>query len=103
MNPNLKIETLTDAGMRQIKKMDFEDVAALKLCLLSTGALFGLSLKNPFARRLAGLGCSVLAAGLAIPLVSQFLDELSPEAGQPELTPLSQVPPDQDLPQEPQA
>lgn len=76
---DINIETLTDAGMRQVKKMDFEDVAALKLCLLATGTLVGLSMKHPFTRRLAGLGCSVLAAGLAVPLVSQFLDELSQE------------------------
>ncbi len=70
------IERLAEAGKRQLHKMDLEDAAALKLCLLSTGALVGLSMKGRFARRLMGLGCSFLAAGLAIPLVSQYLDEL---------------------------
>ena len=47
---------------------DLSDDAAKKLCLLSAGALLGLSVKSKFARRVAGLGCTILAAGLAIPL-----------------------------------
>ena len=68
--------TLTDAGLRQLKKMELEEVAALKLCLLSTGALMGLSLKRPLVRRLAGLGCTLLAVGTALPLIYQYLTEL---------------------------
>ena len=82
---SIDLEQLTDAGRRYIKKMDLEDMAALKICLLATGTLAGLSLKSRFARRLAGVSCSFLAAGLAVPLVSQFLDELdrtpAPAAG----------------------
>ena len=72
----VNVEKLADAGKRYIKKMDLEDMAALKICLLSTGALAGLSLKSRMARRLVGVICSFLSAGLAIPLVSQYLDEL---------------------------
>ena len=64
--------------------MDLEDMAALKVCLLSTGALVGLSLKSRVARRLAGVACSFLAAGLAVPLVSQYLDELHGSEPTPE-------------------
>ena len=80
----LDIERLTAAAKRQMGKMDLEDMTALKLCLLSTGTLVGLSLKDSFSRRLAGTACSFLAAGLAIPLVSQFLDELELEQARPE-------------------
>lgn len=72
----MDMEQVLDAGKRYIRKMDLEDMAALKICLLATGTLAGLSLKSRFARRLAGVSCSFLAAGLAVPLVSQFLDEL---------------------------
>ena len=74
----VNVEKLADAGKRYIKKMDLEDMAALKICLLSTGALAGLSLKSRMARRLVGVdhAASFLSAGLAIPLVSQYLDEL---------------------------
>ena len=41
---------------------DLSDDAAKKLCLLSAGALLGLSVKSKFARRVAGLGCTILAA-----------------------------------------
>ena len=72
------MERLSDAGRDYIHNMDLDDMAALKLCLLSTGALFGLSVKNKFARRLTGLGCTILAAGLAVPLVSKFWSQLEP-------------------------
>ncbi|MDD5938290.1 MAG: hypothetical protein PUC36_04700 [Clostridiales bacterium] len=78
------VEQLTQAGQRYIKKMDLEDMAALKLCLLATGTLAGLSLKGRFARRLAAVGCSFLAAGLAVPLVTQYLDELDQTPSAPE-------------------
>lgn len=32
----VNVEKLADAGKRYIKKMDLEDMAALKICLLST-------------------------------------------------------------------
>ena len=38
---SVDFERLTDAGMRCVHKMDREDMLALKLCLLSTGALAG--------------------------------------------------------------
>ena len=61
--------------------------AALALCclaVLATGTLAGLSLKGRFARRLAAVGCSFLAAGLAVPLVTQYLDELDQTPSAPE-------------------
>ncbi len=82
MSMEINVERLTDAGMRTVGKMDAEDMAALKVCLLSTGALMGLAVKNKFLRRLTGLTCSVLAAGLAVPLVCKYLDELK-EEGEP--------------------
>lgn len=80
----MDMEHVLDAGKRYIRKMDLEDMAALKICLLATGTLAGLSLKSKFARRLAGVSCSFLAAGLAVPLVSQFLDELEATPPAPE-------------------
>lgn len=78
----IDVEKLADAEMRCVGKMDTEDMTALKVCLLSAGTLFGLSLKNKFLRRLAGLSCTVLAAGLAVPLATKYLDELKDE-GEP--------------------
>lgn len=72
----LNVEKLVDAEMRTVGKMDAEDMAAMKICLLSAGALAGLSVKNKFLRRLTGLACTVLAAGLAVPLTSRYLEEL---------------------------
>lgn len=73
---SVDIERLADAGMRCVHKMDWEDMRALKLCMLSTGALVGLSLHGRTARRIAALGCTLLSAGLALPLTVRFLDEL---------------------------
>lgn len=68
-------DKLAEAGRRYMGRMDLEDMAALKISLLSLGALAGLGMKNKLVRRMAGVSCSILAAGLTIPLVSQFLDE----------------------------
>ena len=57
---------------------DLSDDAAKKLCLLSAGALLGLSVKSKLARRVAGLGCTILAAGLAIPLASRCWGQAEP-------------------------
>ena len=77
----LNVEKLAGAGRRTVGKMDAGDMAAMKLCLLSTGALAGLSLKNKFLRRLAGLACGVLAVGLAVPLTVQYLEQLRQDDG----------------------
>jgi len=80
----IDLERLTTAGLHQLHKMDLDDAAALKLCLLSTGALAGLAIKGSLARRLAGLGCTLLAAGLSVPLVVQYLEELDKTSVVPE-------------------
>lgn len=77
------IEKLADAEMRTVGKMDAEDMAAMKLCLLSAGTLAGLSVKNKFLRRLTGLTCTVLAAGLAVPLAGRYLEELRNSDSEP--------------------
>ena len=59
-------------------RFELSDDAAMKLCLLSAGALLGLSVKSKFARRVTGLGCTILAAGLAIPLAGKYLDRAEP-------------------------
>ena len=59
-------------------RLELSDDTVAKLCLLSTGALLGLSVKGRFTRRLAGLGCTILAAGLAIPLASKYLAQAEP-------------------------
>lgn len=59
------VETLTsreDAGMK----------AAL---LLSTGVLMGLGLRSKFLRRVAGMACVALAAGVAIPLIQEYMEQ----------------------------
>lgn len=78
MEHTLSPEALADAARRSVRHMELDDMAALKVCLLSTGALLGLSCKGTLTRRLMGLTCSFLAAGLAIPLTNRFLDELKP-------------------------
>lgn len=70
------VTKLAAAEERRAQRMDGEDRAALSLCLLSAGALAGLSVKNPFARKLLGLGCTILTAGLAVPLAKEYLDQL---------------------------
>ena len=62
----LSPEALADAAKRNVRHMELDDLAAMKVCLLSTGALLGLSCKGRLSRRLMGLTCSFLAAGLAI-------------------------------------
>lgn len=81
---SLNIERLADAGERTVRGMDKDDLFALKLCLLSTGVLGGLTIKGSFARRLAGTACTFLSAGLAIPLTVRYLDELNAPARQAE-------------------
>lgn len=75
------IERLSDVEQRAVRDMDKDDLLALKLCLLSTGVLGGLSLKGSFARRLAGAACTFLSAGLAIPLTVRYMDELNSPVG----------------------
>jgi len=78
----INVEKMTDTAQHTVQNMDKEDLFALKLCLLSTGVLGGLALKGKFARRLAGTACAFLSAGLAVPLVTRYLDELK-ETGEP--------------------
>ena len=59
----LSPEALADAAKRNVRHMELDDLAAMKVCLLSTGALLGLSCKGRLSRRLMGLTCSFLAAG----------------------------------------
>ena len=73
------LEQLSEAEQRAINGLDREDFLAWKLCLLSTGALVGLSLKGSFVRRLAGLACACLSAGLAIPLAARYAEVRSQE------------------------
>jgi len=81
---SVDIERLAEAGKRQIRKMDLDDIAAMKVCLLAAGTLTGLALKGSFARRLAGTACCILTAGLAVPLACQYLDELKDAPAAPE-------------------
>lgn len=74
----MNVEKLFDAQKKFVNDLDADGQSATKLCLLSLGALAGLAAKGPFARRLLGLGCTVLAAGLAIPLVSQAIQDAEP-------------------------
>lgn len=70
------LEHLINTSVKCVHKMDWEDLLAWKLCMLSTGALVGLSLRSRAARRITALGCTLLSAGLALPLTVRFLDEL---------------------------
>ena len=51
----LSPEALADAAKRDIRHMELDDLAAMKVCLLSTGVLLGLSCKGRLSRRLMGL------------------------------------------------
>ena len=73
---DLDVKKLAEAGKRSVHKMDLEDLTAMKLCLLSTGALVGLSMTGKLARRLTGLAATVMAAGLAVPLAVKVMDEM---------------------------
>lgn len=76
MGMYLNVDALSAADGRYTKKMDAEDRNAMRLCLFSVGALTGLSLRGSLTRRVAALGCTLLAAGLAIPLAKEYVDEL---------------------------
>ena len=49
----LSPEALADAAKRDIRHMELDDLAAMKVCLLSTGVLLGLSCKGRLSRRLS--------------------------------------------------
>jgi len=78
-------ERLSQEEEARMRQMDTEDRTAMRLCLLSAGALAGLAIQGSVARRLAVLGCTFLTAGLAIPLVKEYLDtrEQDGAAGEP--------------------
>lgn len=63
------------AGRLMLKDMDLEDVAALKLCLLSLGVLGGIAVPLK-ARKPAALIASMLFVGTYIPLMTKFLGSL---------------------------
>ena len=71
------MDRIFDAGRRYMKKMDLEDMAALKICLLCTGALLGLSVGSRKAARTLGVLTGLTAVGLGIPLVAGFMDEVN--------------------------
>ena len=64
------------AGEQYLKEMDLEDMAVLKLCLLSMGTLVGLGIPlrgKKATAMLAGLLCM----GTYVPLMSKFVELLS--------------------------
>lgn len=58
-----------------LKTMDFADMAALKICLLSLGALIGLFIPSK-SRKSAVLLMGLLFAGTYVPLMSRFFASL---------------------------
>lgn len=69
------VEQMPDGRKHYEIEADLEDQTAMKVCLLSVGALAGMALKGTFLRRIAGVACTILAVGLAIPLTVQYLEE----------------------------
>ena len=64
-----------DAGRLYMKDMDLEDMAALKVCLLSAGVLFGIGLPLKWKKPAALFG-SFLFVGTYLPLMTKFLEYL---------------------------
>ena len=75
----IPVEKLSQAEEKLFRRMDGDDRTALKLCLLSVGALTGLSVRGTLARRALCLGCTILAAGLALPLAKEYMDQVEDE------------------------
>ena len=71
-------DNIIGAGNRYLKKMDLEDMAALKVCLLAAGTVAGLALAKTKAVKAVGVLAGLTAVGLAIPLMCDYLDELDP-------------------------
>ena len=82
---------LLKAGDRYLKKMDLEDMAALKFCLLSLGTLVGLSL-SPRKRKPAGLLAGLLFLGTYVPLMSDFVAEYRSTHEDPEVVFVHEAP-----------
>lgn len=62
-----------DAGRLYMKDMDLEDMAALKVCLLSAGVLLGIGLPLKWKKPAALFG-SFLFVGTYLPLMTKFLE-----------------------------
>lgn len=70
------MKELMYAGKRYVQDMELEDVAALKICLISLGALIGAAAPK---RTRQGLAClaAVGFVGTCIPLVTRFVATLT--------------------------
>ena len=75
---------LLKAGDNYLKKMDLEDMAALKFCLLSLGTLMGLGI-SPRNRKPVGMLAGLLFLGTYVPLMSDFLAEYQRTHEDPEV------------------
>lgn len=64
------------AGRLMMKEMDLEDMAALKICLLSMGLLGGIALPLKWKKPGAFFG-SVLFIGTYLPLMTRLLGYLT--------------------------
>ncbi len=58
-----------------MKDMDLEDMAALKVCLLSAGVLFGIGMPLKWKKPAALFG-SFLFVGTYLPVMTKFLEYL---------------------------
>jgi TRAP-type C4-dicarboxylate transport system permease large subunit len=70
------VKNLFGAGKRYMRTMDLSDMALLKLCLISSGILFGLMIPTEAKKR------SALAAGFVfvvtyLPLMHKFFPALT--------------------------
>lgn len=63
------------AGRLMVQDMELEDVAALKLCLLSLGVLLGLALPRR-KRPTFALFSTIVFIGTYLPLMGKFLVSL---------------------------
>jgi len=53
-----------------------QEETGLKAALLvSSGVLMGLGMRSKFLRRVAGLACVALTAGIAIPLAQEYIEK----------------------------
>ena len=69
------LKELMYAGKSYVRNMDMEDIAALKLCLVSFGVLAGIAVPRR-ARQAAACLAGIALVGTAVPLVSSFAASL---------------------------
>lgn len=65
-----------DYEYQKAESLTAQEETGIKAALLvSSGVLMGLGLRSKFLRRVAGMACVALTAGIAIPLAQEYIEK----------------------------